>query len=63
MSKGNDFANQNYNALFSGPYVSAGGMSVTENNFEKAMIVHAVRRIPKASWLNDRINLCNLKKM
>ena len=54
MSKGNDFANQNYNALFSGPYVSAGGMSVTENNFEKAMIVHAVRRIPKASWLNDR---------
>lgn len=54
MCKGNEFANQNYTALLSGPYVSAGGMSVTANNFEKAMIVHAVRRIPKATWLNDR---------
>jgi hypothetical protein len=54
MCKGNDLANQNYTALLSSPYVSAGALSVTENNFEKAMIVHTVRRLPKASWLNDR---------
>jgi hypothetical protein len=54
MCKGNDFQNQNYTALLSGPYVSAGAMSVTPENFEQAMVVHAVRRIPKATWLNDR---------
>lgn len=54
MSKGNDFANQNYVALFSGPYASAGALSIVESNFERAMIVHAVRRIPRANWLNDK---------
>ncbi len=54
MSKGNDFANQNYNALLSGPYVSAGAFSIVPENFEQAMIVHAVRRLPKATWLNDK---------
>jgi len=54
MCKGNDFVNQNNTALLSGPYVSAGALSVTPENFEKAMVVHAVRRIPKATWLNDR---------
>lgn len=29
-------------------------MSVTAENFEQAMIVHMVRRLPKATWLNDR---------
>ncbi len=54
MCKGNDFQNQNYTALLSAPYVSAGALSVTNENFEKSMIVHAVRRIPKATWINDR---------
>jgi hypothetical protein len=54
MAKGNDFANQNFTALLSGPYVSAGAISVTPGNFERAMVWHAVRRIPKATWLNDR---------
>ena len=54
MCKGNDFVNQNFTALLSGPYVSAGALSVTPNNFEQAMVVHAARRIPKATWLNDR---------
>lgn len=54
MCKGNDFQNQNFTALLSGPYVSAGALSVTPENFEKAMVVHAARRIPKATWLNDR---------
>ena len=54
MSKGNDMQNQNYVAIFSGPYASAGGYSVVPGNFEQSMVVHAVRRIPKASWTNDR---------
>ena len=54
MCKGNDLQNQNMTALLSGPYASAGGHSVTPGNFEQAMVVHAVRRLPKAQWHNDR---------
>ncbi len=52
MCKGNDLANQQYTALLSGPYVSAGALSVTNINFEKAMIIYAVRKIPKKNWQN-----------
>ena len=54
MSKGNDMANQNYVAILSGPYGSAGAYSVVPANFEKSMILHAVRRLPKPMWDNDR---------
>lgn len=54
MCAGNNFQCQNQTALLSGPSVSAGAFSVTPDNFEKAMVIHAVRRIPKATWLNDR---------
>ncbi len=54
MCNGNDLMHQNYTSLLSGPYISAGGMSVVPENFERAMIVHAVRRLPKANWLNDK---------
>ncbi len=54
MCKGNDFVNQNFTALLSGPYVSAGALSIIPDNFVQAMVVHASRRIPKATWLNDR---------
>lgn len=54
MCKGNDIQNQNFTALLSGPYVSAGALSITKENFEQAMIIHAVRRLPKATWINDR---------
>jgi hypothetical protein len=54
MCAGNDFQHQNNTALLSAPYVSAGALSVTPKNFEKAMVIHAVRRIPKATWINDR---------
>ena len=54
MCPGNDLFHQNWTALLSAPYVSAGGMSITPENFEQAMIVHMVRRLPKATWLNDR---------
>ena len=54
MVKGNDFLNQNSTALLSAPYASHAGFSITPENFEQAMIVHMVRRLPKAMWLNDR---------
>lgn len=54
MIKGNDFLNQNSTALLSAPYASHAGFSITAENFEQAMIVHMVRRLPKATWLNDR---------
>jgi hypothetical protein len=54
MCKGNDLLNQNMTALLSGPYASAGSFNVTPENFEQVMVVHAVRRLPKARWDNDR---------
>lgn len=54
MCAGNDFQHQNYTSLLSGPYVSAGALSVTPDNFEQAMVVHTARRAPQATWLNDR---------
>ena len=54
MCAGNDFQHQNNTALLPGPYASAGALSVVPDNFERAMVVHTVRRLPKANWLNDR---------
>ena len=54
MCKGNDVQNHNNVALLSGPYVSAGALSVVPDNFDKAMVVHAVRRSVRQGWINDR---------
>lgn len=54
MCKGNDVSNYNNVALLSGPYVSAGALSILPHNFDKAMIVHAVRKNVKKTWVNDR---------
>jgi hypothetical protein len=54
MCKGNDVQNYNNVALLSGPYVSAGALSVVPGNFDKAMIVHAVRKNVRKTWVNDR---------
>ena len=54
MCAGNDIQHQNMTALYSGPYASAGGLSITPDNFGQAMVVSAVRRLPKAEWHNDR---------
>jgi hypothetical protein len=54
MCKGNDVQNYNNVALLSGPYVSAGALSVVAENFDKAMVVHAVRKGVRKSWINDR---------
>jgi hypothetical protein len=54
MCKGNDVQNYNNVAFLSGPYVSAGALSVVPDNFAKAMVVHAVRKSVRKSWINDR---------
>lgn len=53
-SKGNDFQNNNYVSILSSPSVSAGAFTVIKENFEKALTIHAVRKIPRQTWLNDR---------
>ena len=53
-SKSDDFQNQNSVFILSAPYANAGAFSVTPENFEKAMVLHAVKKIPKATWTNDR---------
>lgn len=52
MSCGSDLQKQNLTAIFSAPQSSAGSFSITKDNFEKAMIIHAVRRITKVDWIN-----------
>ncbi|WP_278846875.1 hypothetical protein [Brachyspira pilosicoli] len=52
MSCGSDLQKQNLTAIFSAPQASAGSLSITKENFEKAMIIHAVRRTVKVNWLN-----------
>lgn len=62
MSCGNDLQKQNLTAIFSAPQASAGSLSITKENFEKAMIVHAVRRNAKVDWLNASDQFCIPKK-
>jgi len=54
MCCGNDIQQQNLTALFSGPQASAGSHSITPEIFEQSMVIHTVRRLPKADWINDR---------
>ncbi len=54
MCNGNDVQHHNNVALLSGPYVSAGALSVVPDNFTKAMVVHAVRKNVRKTWVNDR---------
>ena len=53
-NQGNDFQHHNLWCLLSGPQASAGAFSVTPANFEKAMVLHAVKKIPAPSWTNNR---------
>ena len=54
VSKGDDFQNQNGVCILSAPYANAGAFSVTPENFEKSVVLHAVKKIEKATWTNDR---------
>jgi hypothetical protein len=53
-SPGNDFQHQNYVAIYSSAYTSAGAFSVIPEIFEKSMVLHAVKKIPKHTWYRDR---------
>ena len=53
-SKGNDVQNINYVSLLSGPYVSAGAWTMTPDNFERSMVIFAVKKSTKQYWFNDR---------
>jgi len=53
-SNGNDFQHAKYVVILSSPNASAGAFSVIEKNFEKSFTLHAVKKIPKPTWLNDR---------
>ena len=48
MCLGNDFRHKHSTTFFSEPYVSPGGISITPENFEKAMIINMVRRLPES---------------
>lgn len=52
-SNGDDFQHQNSVFILAAPYANAGAFSVTRENFEKAMVLHAVKKLPKATWTND----------
>jgi hypothetical protein len=55
--KGNDFQNQNMIAIVHpdmGYNVEAGQFLINANNLIEASIYFAVRKIPEATWLNDR---------
>lgn len=52
MCCGNDVIKQGFTAILSAPQACAGALSITEDNFERSMIVHAVRRIIKCTWQN-----------
>ena len=52
MCCGNDIQHQMYTAILSGPYVSAGALSITPSNFEQSMVVHTARRMPPCTWIN-----------
>lgn len=54
MCCGNDMQHYNQVAILSGPQASAGAYSVVPENFERSMVLHAVRKLPKPSWENDR---------
>ena len=54
QSAGNSYQHRNLTYLLSGPAVSAGAFSVTPENFEKSLVVSAVRLAREKTWLNDR---------
>ena len=55
LNKGNDVQNApQATALFSSAFHNGHGFYVTENNLGQAAVVFAVRRLIKATWLNDR---------
>lgn len=53
-SNGDDLQHQNSVFMLSAPYANAGAFSVTAENFERAMVLYTVKKIPDKTWANDR---------
>lgn len=53
MSCGNDVIKRGFTAILSSPQACAGAMSITKDNFEKAIVIHAVRRCVDVNWENS----------
>ena len=53
-SNGDDFQHQNSVFILSAPYANAGAFSVTPENFERAMTLYTVKKLPAKTWANDR---------
>lgn len=53
-SNGDDLQHQNSVFLLSAPYANAGAFSVTPENFERAMMLYTVKKLPAKSWANDK---------
>jgi len=53
-SKGDDFQNQNSVFILSAPYANAGAFSVTPENFERAMVLYTVKKLPEKNWTSDK---------
>ena len=49
-----DFQHQNMVFMLSSPYASAGAFSVTPDNFERAMVLYTVKKLPEKNWMNDK---------
>ncbi len=50
----NDMQQANQTALFSSVFSAGNGFYVTAENFWKVAIIFSIRRLIKATWLNDR---------
>ena len=53
-SCGDDMQHTNYAFMLSSPYANAGAFSVTPENFEKALVLVAAKRLPISTWTNNR---------
>ncbi len=53
-SNGDDLQHQNSVFILSAPYANAGAFSVTPENFERAMVLYTVKKLPEKTWANDR---------
>jgi hypothetical protein len=54
MCDSNDIYHQNLTILTSGPNQHGHGWSILPVNFARSIFCFAVRRLPKATWLNDQ---------
>lgn len=49
-----DFQNQNYVTFLSSPFARGNSFSIIPENFEHALTLYTVRKLPQRVWLNDR---------